>query len=256
MKNEDKPRFLEIMNGCASAYRQPIEKPVIAIFWETLVDFDVDAVSKAFNHHIRSNKFFPTPAEIIARIPGGKASKHIGADEAWTIALASFDERATVVWTAEIAQGREIAYQQITQGDSIGARMAFREAYNRLIADADAPIWTVSAGCDPGTRVAAVDKAKQLGRLPAHYALNKHLLPAPAAQTRRAQLTEDASSRCDDVGQALLSARHWLSRIKCDLGDGDNDTGIELRLEERNAFELHKQQALSSLSATAVLLHG
>lgn len=123
-----------------------------------------------------------TPKAIIDRID--EAMGRPGANEAWAVAVTAMDERATVVWTDEMAQAWGVAQSIADGGDMVGARMAFIAAYERLVRTAREerrmPSVTVSVGWDAAGRTAAVEKAVQLGYMPADQA--QQYLPAPAAE--------------------------------------------------------------------------
>ena len=107
-------------------------------------------------------------ADILERIPGG----HPGPEEAWGIVARCLnDERVTVVWTDEIAQAFGAALG--LQDDQVAARMAFKETYSRIVAearDARKPIvWRASLGHDPAGREGPLLHAAELGRLPAAH---------------------------------------------------------------------------------------
>lgn len=164
MTNQDKQRFLQQINGAASVYRQQVDAVQLDIFWKILIEYSIDQVCLAFDQHIRVSKFFPTPAEIIANIPG--STHHYAADEAWAIVLKSFDESETVVMTSEMLTAKSEVQDVFDSGDTIGARMAFRAAYERIVRTAPAPRWEVSLGHDPHRRFDAVIKAVNAGLLP------------------------------------------------------------------------------------------
>ena len=106
--------------------------------------------------------------------PGG----HPSANEAWGLVLASQDETDTVVWTEQIAEAAGIAQPILDAGDEVGARMAFRDAYDRILRErADPPRWFPSLGRDPQRRTAAIDRAVRAGLLTQQHAAG--LLPAP-----------------------------------------------------------------------------
>lgn len=107
--------------------------------------------------------------------PGG----HPTANEAWVLVLAAQDESDTVVWTEQIAEAAGIAQPAIDAGDEVGARMAFRDAYDRILRESpEPPRWFPSLGSDIGRRTAAIDRAVRAGRLTQHHAAG--LLPAPS----------------------------------------------------------------------------
>lgn len=99
------------------------------------------------------------------------ADGHPEPNEAWAIALQSFDEDETVLMTAEIQQAAAAAAPIIEARDKVGARMAFIAAYQRLVessrADASPVAWRLSLGHNAERRVQAVQEAQRLGRLPA-----------------------------------------------------------------------------------------
>lgn len=255
MNPNDKPRFSNAMMANALVFGRELSDETIAIYWAVLRDQDIDDISRAFLQHLKTSRFFPTPAELLALIPGGAGAHHLGADEAWTIALASFDEAATVVWTAEIAQARAIASDLFAMGDAIGARMAFRTAYERLVVSAPTPVWSVCAGWDDQRRLSAIETAKLHGRLPAGYVLNRHFLPAPPAETTVSQLLEDALKQCEDADQALQTARRGLAMLRQALnGEGDDEARAQ-REGERQRFEAHRQAELARLAAKAGTMH-
>ena len=120
-----------------------------------------------------------TPKVIIEAIDA--AMGRPGANEAWATALSALDERNTVVWTEEMAQAWEVARPVVQGGDEIGGRMAFKDAYERLVRVAReerrTPAVTVSMGWDADLRAAGVEKAVKLGYMPAGDAAA--YLPAP-----------------------------------------------------------------------------
>lgn len=109
-----------------------------------------------------------------------------GADEAWSIALASADEAETVVWTDEMAQAFGVAQPVLEARDKVGARMAFRDAYERIVRDARAAgkpcRWVVSIGRDAERRAVALQAAVTLKRL-APAVVTQHLSHVKADST-------------------------------------------------------------------------
>lgn len=95
-----------------------------------------------------------------------------GADEAW--AMIPHSESDTTVWTDEMCSAWGIASPLLEMGDKIAARMAFKDAYNRLIAEARekgvAVHWRASLGLDPNSRESAIQSAVTAGRLSLEHA--------------------------------------------------------------------------------------
>lgn len=164
---------------------QPLTGGQKAIFFKALAAHPLDAVRAGLDAHVKDperGRFLPMPADIIAQILAKVANDgRPGADEAWAIALRAADESDTVVWTAEMAQAWEACRPVMSLGDEVGARMAFRDAYNRLVAsaraDGIAPAWAASLGFDAERRALAIGAAVQRGLLPAADVAG--LLPAP-----------------------------------------------------------------------------
>lgn len=111
---------------------------------------------------------------VNANLPGG----HPTANEAWSLVLAGRDESDTVVWTEQIAEAAGIAQPVLDSGDEVGARMAFRDAYDRILRERpEKPRWFASLGSDHERRTAALDRAVRAGLLTQNHAAG--LLPAP-----------------------------------------------------------------------------
>jgi len=155
---------------------------VMAWWWEALKPYSFQNVSAAMTVHSRRSKFKPSPAELIEII--NQQDGRPSADEAWPIALQASDEMATAVWTEEIEQAWHHCYPVFESGDEIGARMAFRQHYQKLIDHArmhGLPVkWNVSLGHDPNQRITALEVAEQKGFL-SHDRVEA-LLPAPELQ--------------------------------------------------------------------------
>lgn len=255
MIESDKKQFLESLNSCAVVYRTEVSTALVKIYWDLLKEYATEEVQGAIFAHMKTAKFFPSPAELIEKIPSAKRFSHIGADEAWTIALASFDENATVVWTKPIQEARAIASEIYATGDTIGARMAFKEAYKRIVDQTPKAEWTVCAGWDARQRLAAVKAAQQLGRLPGDYRINQNLLPVPEAETTAFALLEKLSDHIDRSEEDVKTAKEKISRIKSMLSGDLFSQGIEEREKQRQAFELHRQNELARIAAKSGELH-
>lgn len=183
-----------------------------------LMPYAVQDVLNALNRCRRELKGRLTLADILQRIDTGLVS----ADEAFGILAGAWaDERSTAVVPeiALLAMGQGAA-ELLAMGDKTGARMAFREAYERM-ADrlpAGAKVqWTVSAGTDKQQMAAAVCEAVGQGRLSHAEALP--YLPAEAGRERAALLAEQTPklpplSREDGAKEAAaLLAKLGVKRL-------------------------------------------
>ena len=143
-----------------------------------------------------------TLADVISRLDDGRP----GVEEAW--ALCPVGEAQTVVWSDEMCKAFMIADQST---DKIAARMAFKEAYTKMVTEARAnhiPVkWTVSLGHEVSGRDA-----------PLLEAYNNHRLSHEVVQN----LLPDTNI---DTGQPLgLLSLDDLKQLSHDKHDEQGDT--------------------------------
>jgi hypothetical protein len=169
MQPTEKKQFVEMLTDTLASYAKPLpEGALLAAWWRDLELFPLRIVAMAFSEYRAENgEFPPVPAGIAKRckLMDGRP----GAEEAWAIALTSRDEADTVVWTTETAEAFAICSPIFP--DEVGARMAFKEAYNRLVAAArlagKPSAWSVSLGWDVQKREAVIERAHVAGLLAA-----------------------------------------------------------------------------------------
>jgi len=145
------------------------------VFVEDLSGFQEAAVLKALARCRREVKGVLTIQDVVSRIDDGR----LGAEEAW--AQMPFDESQSVVWSTEMAEAFGIARGLLADGEKVAARMAFKEAYTRLVSkarDEGIPVsWTPSLGYDKRGHEAVLSDAVTKCRLT--YAHAKDLSPMP-----------------------------------------------------------------------------
>lgn len=119
---------------------------------------------------VRCRKELPgklTQQSIVERI--NQADGRPSANEAWGIALSAFDEAVTVVLNEEINEAMSAARPVMDSGDDVGARMAFRDTYERIVrqnrASGVKPKWYPSLGFDKALRADAIKLAADRGLL-------------------------------------------------------------------------------------------
>jgi hypothetical protein len=233
MKQSDFDAFHALLTSCLSMWDKAPSAAVSAVWFRSLAEFDMTALSAAFSAHMRdpvNGKFEPKPAHIIEQIErAAKQDGRPGAEEAWAISLTARDESDTVVWTNECAQAWSAAKPVMDMGDEVGARMAFKETYSRLVAEArsrfEAASWEVSEGFDSERRRIAVARAVEAGRIPAgRYAAIEHITPlmlsGPAAggipeavRQKLAELREQFTRPYEGPSEADLE-RERLAELK------------------------------------------
>jgi shikimate kinase len=245
----EKKKFFNLMNVCAVSYRQQMEKDQIGIYWDLLLEYDFYDVEQAFKKHMKTNKFFPAIAEIIEHIPSAQKSRHIGADEAWAIAKTTMNEANTVVTTDQIVAARAIAQPLYSERDETAARMAFRDAYNRIIKTApENPKWFISPGNDQAQIAGVVIEAIERGRL--KKGAEEIYLQAPKTTTMTAltyRSVEKANVEKTNIAQENLMGIHER------LGFAKKKTSIEpltyqekqlIAEEERQKLEKHRAEII------------
>lgn len=134
------------------------------MWFRALQRYPLADVRAAFDAHVADpvrGRFVPVPADLIAQMQNrAEDDGRPGAEEAWATALLADDEAQSLRWTSETAAAWGIARPVLRLGDEVGARMAFRETYERLIAEAriaGRPVkWEQSIGQDLEERQAAI----------------------------------------------------------------------------------------------------
>ncbi len=219
MENFEKPQFMQLLKQTMGAYGKALpETSILMAWWETLQQYPIRVVASAFVSYCDENgEFAPVPAGIAKRckLSDGRP----GVEEAWAIALTSQDEADTVVWTQEAAEAFAICQPVLDMGDDVGARMAFKEAYTRIVMQARSAStqvrWSASLGWDMTRRTAALTKASVAG-----------LLAAPVVA---ALLPPPESTSSNDAG-----ARNQIDKIKQMMATMND--------EKQRAAELHDQR--------------
>lgn len=149
-----------------------------AVFASDLDGFTDAQVIAALTRCRKEVRGFLNIADVVSRIDDGRP----GAEQAW--AMIPQDEETSVVWSEEMAAAFGIAAPLLQMGDKIGARMAFKESYAKMVSDArdqkQPPKWTPSFGQDVIGRQGAVIEAVRLNRLTLDHGLS--LLPHEAQQ--------------------------------------------------------------------------
>jgi hypothetical protein len=150
------------------------------VFVEDLAGFPEQAVLRALARCRREVKGILTIQDVVSRVDDGRP----GPEEAW--AQMPFDESQSVVWTDEMANAFGVARGLLDEGEKVAARMAFKEAYIRLVGearDAGRPVsWSPSLGYDANGRDAVLADAVAKGRLTYEHAQDlSPMLPAPTA---------------------------------------------------------------------------
>lgn len=150
------------------------------VYADDLEDIPQNLLSKAFER-ARKEYEYPKlpPVAFIRRMAGAstEADGRPGPEEAWArMPKGERVEDDSVVWCEEERVAYGACRSLLLEGDQIGARMAFKERYEKEVAEARSigkPVhWTMSAGYNMEHRLATLVNAVQERRLSLNGALN------------------------------------------------------------------------------------
>ena len=213
-----KPQFAQMLKTAMGAYGKPMpELELSVIWWDILKAYPLNVVAAAFAAYCDDEaRFPPVPAGIAQRCKTSDGRP--GAEEAWAIALTSIDESDTVVWTQEIAEAFAICRTTLDMGDEVGARMAFKEAYQRIVStrrSTNAPVdWHASIGWDSAKREAVLSRASNNGLLAAPQVAA--LLPNSAGPTQHDDKAREQIAKIKEMMARMDSEQQRESEIYAD----------------------------------------
>jgi len=142
------------------------------LYCRSLADLPREQLQVAFRRARCELKWFPKIAELrelAGALPVTNDGRP-GPEEAWArMPKGEHMEDDSVVWCEEEQAAYNACRSLLLDGDLIGARMAFKERYERELAQAraqrKAARWTVSAGYDMSHRLTALAAAVQEKRI-------------------------------------------------------------------------------------------
>lgn len=276
MKTEEVERFgaaLSDMLRTLSYGKVDPDGKQISQWFRLLEPYPLAAVLAGMAAHMRAPdtpRTLPIPADIIKQINGAVANDgRPGADEAWAIAVQSVDEGATVVWTPEIAEAWGVARHVMDRtimgrGDEVGARVAFRDAYNRITHAARCerrPMeWIAALGTDKARQVDGLRKAVELGRLPQAALAEAEALPAPRepvtmltlASPAGAGLAYDADGRRGPTAadlQRIAKVREAIAARRGEYRPSPDAIGKQVTAERRAEVQMQTAAYLAQQPA-------
>lgn len=145
-----------------------LSETAIQVMLEDLARYPEPQVMESLTRCRRELKGRLTIADVVSRLDDGRP----GVEEAW--AMLPKDESETAVWTEEMARAASVTHDLLARGDSVGARMAFKETYTKecqKARDNGAPVsWSATLGWDKYGREPVLLAAVQAGRLTAQQA--------------------------------------------------------------------------------------
>lgn len=165
-------------------YGLPVNVNQINLWAQELSDLDPSQIAEALNT-LRKNPKQTRPAlpaqirDIIFGFPT--------VEEAW--AMCPVSEEDSVVWCEEMAEAYAAVRGLLAQGDTIAARMAFKEVYDKAVTKSKAlkakPRFFASLGFDTAKRDQALSIAVEKNRMTATAALSySHTLRLPESKNQ------------------------------------------------------------------------
>jgi hypothetical protein len=152
--------LVNMLRATAELTGTQLSEVAASMLLEELSHYEAQQVAVALRRCLKEVRGRLTLADILQRIPDGRP----GADEAY--ALLPWDEADSALLNTEIAEAMAIAKPLYDAGDKVGARLAFREAYNARVLEARelgaGPKWFPSFGTDAAGRHAVEAQAKRL----------------------------------------------------------------------------------------------
>lgn len=98
MTNQDRERFAELMLGVGETYGEPVSDARMEIYFRALADLTFDDLNVAVSAHVRTQKFFPRPAELREAIGG------------------SVDDQAEMAWAHVRREVRRVGWTGMEPG--------------------------------------------------------------------------------------------------------------------------------------------
>ena len=164
----------------AEAFGEPLTDQRQDIYFGGLADIPQDQLRVAFRRARYELKWFPKLAELrglAGALPGALNDGRPGPEEAWArMPKGERMEEDSVVWCEEERIAYGACRSLLLEGDLIGARMAFKERYEKELTEARSQArpaqWSMSGGYDVEHRLSTLATAVEQKRLALESALN------------------------------------------------------------------------------------
>jgi hypothetical protein len=157
----------------AEAFGEKLTEERQEIYCAGLAEFPQNRLEGAFRRARYELKWFPKLAELrelAAVVSGASNDGRPGPEEAWArMPKGERLEEDSIVWCEEERMAYSACRSLLLEGDPIGARMAFKERYERELVEARSqgrPVrWIMSAGHDVGHRLTVLASAVEANRM-------------------------------------------------------------------------------------------
>lgn len=253
MFESDFDPFVGLLDAVYSLHGKTLPTTAKPLFFRALGAYSLNTVRAAIDAHVKDSQrgqFPPKPADLIAQIEGAAGNdERPGPEEAWAIAVQAFDEASTIMLNDEIAEALGIARPIFDLGDEVGARMAFREAYTRIVAQARStgvPVkWWPSLGSDRDGRKEVLERAVVRGLLTADSPVMREVLPAPTQSVPLLEAIAAAAPTKAEARETLDALRKLLERDP----EEDDRKRHERLMVERESVAARKAELLQQVKS-------
>ena len=102
MNQQDQGRFAELMTSLGEYYSKSMSEPMIAMYWQGLQRYDINAIQQAFNRHVNnpdSGQFMPKIADVSKMLGGTSNDRAMGHGRRWTRPFAKWERTAALFST-------------------------------------------------------------------------------------------------------------------------------------------------------------
>jgi hypothetical protein len=172
--------LVDELTALGEAFGEGLTAERQAIYVTALTGIPIDQLRRAIRAAIQELKWFPKVAELrelAGALPGTLNDGRPGPEEAWArMPKGRRMEDDSIVWCEEERAAYGVCRSLLLDGDQIGARMAFKERYERELAEARSQRkpakWTTSVGYDIEHRLLTLATAVQEKRVSLEAALN------------------------------------------------------------------------------------
>lgn len=245
MSNEELKTICAHVAATAETFGQQLSPQATLMMANDLQSFGLQAVINALAR-VRREATRLTLREVLDKL--SQAGGWLSSDEAWAVAIEAQDERATVVWTLEAAKAFQEAKPLLDMGDKIGARMAFKAAYERCVSqamsDGKQPKSIPSFGHDSYAREAALSKAIQQGRISQDAAL-----PYQQNNAIGWNATKLLTSECEPPSDAPADVIARLKAMKASMKPRDKEAERLAREELQRKKEQDRKDYWARITA-------
>ena len=245
MSNEDLKTICAHVAATAETFGQQLSPQATLMMANDLQSFGLQAVINALAR-VRREATRLTLREVLDKL--SQAGGWLSSDEAWAVAIEAQDERATVVWTLEAAKAFQEAKPLLDMGDKIGARMAFKGAYERCVSQAmsegQRPEVLPCYGHDANARESAITKAIAQGRISQDAAL-----PYQQNNAIGWNATKLLTSECEPPIDAPADVIARLKAMKASMKPRDNEAERLAREEVQRKKEQDRKDYWAQITA-------